>query len=343
MANKTTIADIAKQLGIATSTVSRAINNHPNISENVKNKVWELANKMGYGRNLNLQRANNIVIIVPELYNQFYCSIIDAISMHIKSSYYNVAIFCSYNSHEKEKQIIDNLDTDQLAFLILSRSMDSVNSKHLTQVANKGIPIIMFNRVDYDFRCPKFVIDNYMDAYLATNHLIKSGYKRIAFAAKHYNCNVYNERIRAYRDALEHAEIEFDDDLVIYSELTTEDIRKVIDIFMSLSPAVDALLLPNFYAALEATRMAKNRNISIPAQLGVLSFDEEIYSQLNTPSITTIERPLAKLGEAIAQQVNYFVEFKKLNAKNLNVFSSDLIIRGSTLRKNNFTMNFSDD
>ena len=334
MANKITIADIARQLGIATSTVSRAINNHPNISENVKMRVWEVANKMGYGRNLNLQRANNIVIIVPELYNQFYCSIIDAISTNIKSTNYNVGIHCSYNSHDKEVQIIDNLNTDELAFLIISRSMDSLNSKHLNQVANKGIPIIMFNRVDYDFRCPKFVIDNYMDGYLATNHLIKSGYKRIAFAAKHYNCNVYNERIRAYRDALEHAEIEFDNDLVIYSELTAEDIRKVIELFLSVVPPIDALLLPNFYAALEATRIAKNRNMSIPTQLGVLSFDEEIYSQLNTPSITTIERPLTKLGEAIAQQVNYFLENKKMLAKNLNIFSSDLIIRGSTLRKN---------
>lgn len=333
MANKITISHIAQRLKIATSTVSRALNNHPNISESIKSRVWEVANEMGYGKNVHLHRANTIVIVVPELYNQFYCSIIDAITLHLKSDFFNTAVYCSYNSHENERQIMQNLNLQDVAFLVVSKSMDSTNSKHIQQLANMKIPVLMFNRVDYDFRCPKFVIDNYMDAYLATHHLIKSGYKRIAFAAKHFNCNVYNERIRAYKDALEHAEIEFDKNLIIYSELTNDDVRDVIELFLSMEPAVDAILLPNYYAALEAIRFAKNRNIAIPNQLGVLSFDEEIYSQLNTPSITTIDRPLAKMGEAIAKQINYYIDNKEFSAKNLNVFSSDLIIRGSTLHK----------
>lgn len=334
MRNKITIADIAKEMGIAASTVSRALNNSENISETVRKNVWNTAKKMGYDRGISQQVATTIAIIVPAIDSQFYNEIITTIYRKISNKKYNFCIYCSYNSHEQEVAIVNNLNINDLICVILSRSMDSTNSCHLNLLKERNIPIIMFNRIDYDFECPKFVVDNYTDAYMLTEHAIKNGYKRIAIAAKHYNCSIYKERIKAYEDALEHNGIEFDKSLIMFSELTKSDIEEVINHFLSIQPEIDALLLPNYFSVLQAIRIAKTKGISIPSQLGLLCFDEEIYSQLNSPSITTIDRPLSKIGEGIGSLLLDIIQQNDYDPKQNYIFSSNLVIRGSSLRNN---------
>src|SRR5690606_17166530 len=139
----------------------------------------------------------------------------------------------------------------------------------------KGIPVVMFNRVDYSYECPKYVIDDYMESYILTSHLIASNYKRIAFAAKHYNCPIYKERVRAYKDVLEKNNIQFLPEYLIYSELTNDDIHTVIELFLNRKERPDAIILPSFMAALQATSIAKVNNLNIPKDLGIVSFDED--------------------------------------------------------------------
>jgi len=331
---KITISDIASEMGIASSTVSRALKNSNSISDVVKEKVWEMAKKMGYNNTIILNAPKTIAVLVPELHNFFYSEVLSAFQKKISADGYIISIYCSYNSAETEKMIVSNLDTNQVCCLIISQSMDVDNSDHLVNLESKGIPVIMFNRVDYDYKCPKFVIDNYMDSYLATSHLLSAGYRKIAFAAKHYNCNIYKERVQAYKDALAKNNIAFNPDFLLYSELTSDDTQDVITRFLSSSDLPDALILPNYLAALQATSIAKIRNIKIPEQLAIFSFDEEPYSKFSNPSISGIERSLNEMGNSIAELVHKIIDKQPYNKEQVKIFSSNLIIRASSLNRN---------
>jgi LacI family transcriptional regulator len=299
----------------------------------MKDAVLAKATEMGYRTGFSPQSKGNIIaVVVPEINNYFYSQVLEAIQVGIKDKYL-LSIFCSFNSVEIERLIISNLDPSKISCLVLSKSMDAEDSSYLKEVEKKGIPIIMFNRVDYNYECPKFVIDDYMDSYVLTSHLITSNYRRIAFAAKHYNCPIYKERIRAYKDVLDKNNIMFNPDYLIYSELTNEDIHEVIQLFFNRNPRPDALILPGFMAALQATSIAKVNNISIPNDLGIVSFDADPECIYSYPSITGIERPLKEIGTEIAELILTICNKKPYLKNAVRVFKSHLIVRGSSLKK----------
>lgn len=333
MKSKVSIYDIAKELNVSPSTVSRALNDNINISQQMRDLVKSKAVEMGY-RNMYIDKplGNTIAVVVPEVSNYFYSQVLKAIQNELGKNFL-LSIFCSFNSVEIEKSIISKLDPSQVRCLVISKSMDAEDSAYLYEVEKKGIPVIMFNRVDYNYECPKFVIDDYMDSYMLTNHLITSNYRKIAFAAKHYNCPIYKERVRAYKDVLEINNISFVHEYLIYSELTNDDIHTVVEMFMSLKPRPDALILPGFMAALQATSIAKVNNINIPNDIGIVSFDEDPECKYSNPSITGIERPVNEIGSEIASFIIKICNDKKYNKKAVKVFKTNLIVRGSSLKK----------
>lgn len=333
--SKVTIYDIARELKVAPSTISRAIANSDLISEDVKDKVREKALEMGYsGKSFRAAREGTIAVVVPEINNYFYNKILSGIQQKIDNRYL-VSIFCSFNSIKTEKNIVSKLDPSLVSCLIITQSMDAKDSSHISKAEKKGIPVIMLNRVDYDYECPKFVIDNYMDSYLLTNHLVSSNYRGIAFAAKHFDCPIYKERIQAYKDVLATNNIPFNPNYIIHSELTNEDINEVVMRFLNLHPRPDAFILPGFSAALQAISIAKVYNINIPNELAIVSFDEDPECKYSSPAITGIERPLADIGNKIGELVLSICSNKPYNKNLINVFKSNLVIRGSSLRLGN--------
>lgn len=331
MKAKITIADIAAQLGISSATVSRALKDSPSISEGVKERVWEEAKKMGYGRNPTLEEAKKIAVVVPEFSNHFYSQIIHHIEQSIAEKGYQLVIYCSYNSSEKERAILEQISLHESCCLILSRAIDTVDSNHLLRVKERGVPLIQLNRVDFDVESPKFIVDNYMDLYGATKKLLIAGYNRIAFAAKHYRCPIYQEQEQGYKDALADQQISFNPQLVLHSELTYDDISEVITHFLDSTPRPDALLLPNYHAVLQAIYLAKIRNIRVPEELGLFSLEEESYAKYNSPSISAIERPLARIGKDIGHLVTKIIDRTGYEKNKVTIYSSTLISRGSTL------------
>lgn len=330
MGKKVTIYDIAEKLNVSPSTVSRALSNNSQVSARTKKRVNSMALKMGYVNSKSLNSANTIAIIVPEINNYFYSQVLSAIQHAIKDRYL-VSIFCSFNSCKIEREIVSKLNPTQINCLIVSQSMDTKDSSHLKEVEAKGIPVILFNRVNYNHESPKFLIDNYTDAYLLTTHLVSSGYRNIAFAAKHYNCPIYKERVQAYKDVLSKNSIAFNPDYLIYSELTLEDTYEVISRFVNMKPRPNALILPSFVAALQASSIAKVNNISIPEDMAVVSFDEDPECKYSTPTITGIERPCTEMGTKIGNLALAICEEQPYDKNLVQIFRSSLIIRGSSL------------
>lgn len=335
MNTKITIYDIAKELDISTSTVSRALKGNEVISAKMRDRVMRKAVEMGYITSSSMKpKKNTIIFVVPEINNDFYGNILATIQDRLSDTYLFL-ISCSFNSMEKEKKIVSMIDASSTCCLIISQSMDAQSTSHLTELEEKGVPIVMFNRVDYDYNCPKFLIDNYADAYNLTTHLINTGYRKIAMAAKHYNCSIYKDRIRGYEYALKKNNLEFNKDYIIYSELTNEDTYDVVRHFINLETTIrpDALILPDSLAALQAISLAKLKDLKIPEVLGIVSFDEDPECIYSSPSITAIERPLTDIGYEIADQIIAICEEEKYETNLIRIFKSQLLIRGSSLRK----------
>ncbi|MEA4917997.1 LacI family DNA-binding transcriptional regulator [Proteiniphilum sp.] len=330
MSKKVTIYDIAEKLKVSPSTVSRALAGNSLISAETKTKVMAAAVGMGYTDIRAVSNAHTIAVIVPEIDNFFYSKVLSTIQYTIKNKYL-FSIFCSFNSSRIEREIVSKLNPDQIKCLIISQSMDTEDSSHLSDVEKKGIPVILFNRVNYNYASPKFLIDNYMDSFMLTNHLVSSGYRRIAFAAKHYNCPIYKERVQAYKDVLNKNNIAFNPDYLIYSEHTLEDTYEVITRFIHMRPRPDALILPNFVSALQATSIAKIYNISIPGEMAVVSFDEDPESKYSTPTITGIGRPCTEIGIEIGKFALSVCDNQPYDRNAIKIFPSNLIIRGSSL------------
>ncbi len=330
MAKKTTIYDIADKLKLSPSTVSRALSDSPLINIKTRTRIKMAAEEMGYFINSkNETEANMITAVVPEIDNTFYSRVLASIQSCL-SGRYLLSISCSCNSARIEREIVDGLDPSHVRCLIISQSMDTESNTHLKDAEKRGIPVILFNRTYHHNSNPKFLVDNYMDSYMLTRHLISTGRRKIAFAAKHYNCPIYKDRVRAYKDVLKENGIAFSHDLLIYSELTLEDTHEVISRFIRMNPRPDALILPNFISSLQAVAIAKINNLSIPQDLAIVSFDEDPECRYSTPSITGIERPTAEIGEEIARTVIDICEGRESETEEIKIFRSDLIIRGSS-------------
>lgn len=330
MAKKVTIYDIADKLLLSPSTVSRALADNPLINEKTRDKVKKAAAEIGYMDSPRYSsEATTIVIVVPEIDNHFYSRIIATIQHNLRGKYL-LAIMCSHNSARTEKEIVSRLNPLHTKCLVISQSMDTTESTHIEAAEKKGIPVILFNRINYNGSCPKFLIDDYMDSYILTNHLISIGCKRIAFAAKHFNCPIYKNRIQAYKDVLEKNEIAFNPNYLIYSELTVNDTHEVITRFLNMNPRPDALLLPSYVSALQAISLAKLNNISIPQGLAIVSFDENPECRYSIPSITSIDRPIDEIGQKISETILKICDNTMTEKDSIKVFCSNLIIRGSS-------------
>ncbi|MBF6598810.1 MAG: LacI family DNA-binding transcriptional regulator [Fermentimonas sp.] len=330
MAKKVSIYDIADRLKISPSTVSRALSRSSLVNVQTKMLVSKTAEEMGYIDHKTPSNANTIAIIVPEFNNYFYSEVISSIQNSIKNKYL-LSIYCSFNSFKIEKEIVSKMNPDHIRCLIISQSMDSEDSSHIKDIEKKGIPIILFNRVNYNFNSPKFLIDNYRDSYLLTEHLLSSGYNKIAFAAKHFNCQIYKERVQAYKDVLIENNIGFNPDYLLYSELTLDDTHDVISRFINLKSRPDALILPTFISALQAISIAKINNISTPEEMAIVSFDGDPECRYSSPSITGIERPCTEIGSKIGQLSLEICDNKIYDKNTTKIFHSNLIIRGSSL------------
>lgn len=330
MRRKVTIYDIADELKISPSTVSRALAGNTLVNIQTRQKVAAIAEKLGYVNNKVNNNANIIAIIVPEINNYFYSQVISSIQKTIKDDFL-ISIFCTFNSSRIEKEIVSKLNPEYVSCIIISQSMDSVDVSHLEEIEQKGVSIILFNRVNYNYKRPKFIIDNYMDSYMITNHLISSGYRKIAFAAKHYNCPIYKERIQAYKDILNENGIDFNPDYVIFSEQTIEDTYDIIVRFINMKSRPDALILPSLTSSLQAISIAKLNNILVPKDMAIVSFDEDPECRYSIPTITGIDRPYTEIGTKIGEFALKICTGQKYNVDTTTIFTSNLIIRGSSL------------
>ena len=271
-----TIHDIARELGISASTVSRALNDNPRISQPTKDKIKATALKMGYqpntiASNLRNQKTHTIGIVVPLINRHFFSAFISGVEEVAFKTGYNVIISQSNDLLEKEKKIVHSLFSNRVDGLIISLSMQTNEFEHFELFTNKNIPLVFFDRVAPEFETNKIVVDDYAVGYTATQHLIDQGYKRIAHLAGPTVLNTYHDRMEGYMAALRKNDLPVIEELIIFNRLTRMDGQEAIKHLLGLVHPPDAVFCGNDTSALSMIVYLKKIGIRIPEDLGLLA------------------------------------------------------------------------
>ena len=332
-----TIYDVAKALNISPSTVSRGLKNHPHIKKETKKKILTTAREMGYqhnqfASNLRQKHTNTIGVVVPKLNSYFMATVISGIEKITSKNGYGLIISQSQESWKKEISCISTLFNSRVDGLLVSLSFDTKNMDHFNIILNKDIPIVFFDRVADCYGCMNIVIDNYKAGYEATSHLIEQGCKRIMHMGGNLLRNVYSERFRGYKQALDDNKIEIDQNLIILSDLSIEAGKEIAKKILKIMPRPDGIFASNDASAVAIIVELEKAGVKIPDEIAVVGFNNEPISQVVQPNLSTVNYPAMEIGEIAATSL--INKLKNSQSDNLStiVLKHNLIIRKSSMR-----------
>jgi LacI family transcriptional regulator len=339
MKKKYTIHDIAKKLNITASTVSRALNDHPRISEATKKAVQKAALKLNYQPNniaaaLRNGHSNIIGIIVPTIDRSFFASIVRGIEEVANASRYNVMICQSYDQYEKEVANVETLLNARVDGIIVSHAKETKDFDHFRKVREKGIPVVMIDRTNDNLEASQVVVDDFLAAFKATAHLIEQGCTRIAHFTNTLKINIYKERLRGYKEALLSHGLAYDESLVIESNLQLEDGRNSMLQLLSRQPWPDGVFSASAYGIMGALQVLRERGIKVPDDIALIGFTNEPFTSFSEPTLSIVEQHSMRMGNAAAEIFLEEIadEEKKFIPQKI-VLKPELIIRQSSLRK----------
>jgi len=300
-----TITDLAKRLNLSASTVSRALRNHPDISEETKKKVAKAARLANYQPNLIAQslqnrRSNNIGVIVPEIRNRFFATVISGIEDLAYESGYTIMV-CQSNDRS-EREIINTraLAANRVAGMLISTSQETTNFDHLEQIIYQGVPIVLFDRVVEELEVPKVVVDDFNGAYRAVSHLIETGRRRIAHLTGSNSLYISRKRREGYEAALRDHDLPVRGEYIIYGGYHEEDGRSGAMKLLELEELPDGLFAINDPVALGAFLHLQDQQVRIPEQIGVVGFSDNPNASLVRPALTTVNQPAYDIGKTAA-------------------------------------------
>lgn len=340
MRNKVSIHDIAKKLNVSASTVSRALQNNPRISSSTKKAVTNMAKELNYKPNqiaaaLSKGKSNLVGVIIPVADRNFFASIIRGIEEALNNTPYNVIICQSDESIEKEKANIRTLLEIQVDGIFASYVKETSDFSHYLEVIDRGVPLILFDRMQNQFETDCVIIDDFLGAYRATEHLIKQGSKRIVHFEGTSNLSIYRDRRRGYEQALSKHNIPIDPTLIISSDLSVKSGQSIAKQLLAMDELPDGIFSASDYAAIGAMNVLKSEGIAIPEQIAIVGFSNESFTSLVSPSLTSVNQKSKQIGELTAK---LFLEKAKsksgseLHAKKM--LTPELIIRESSNRLN---------
>jgi LacI family transcriptional regulator len=338
MRRKVTLKQIAKELDVSISTVSKSLRDSPEISEDTRVKVQAFAKLYNYKPNnialsLKNKKTKTIGIIIPEIVHHFFATVISGIEQVANESGYNVIVCLSDESFDKEvinMEMLANGSTDGFIMSLSKETQQKKDFHHLQEVINQGMPIVLFDRISNEIMCDKVIIDDQLAAYEATNFLISKGLKKIALLTTVDYVSVGKLRTDGYLNVLHDHGIEVDESLIIRIEDTEQCDEKINELLENQS--VDAILAVNELFAVTAIKLAMSKGIKIPEDLSVVAFTDGIISKYSTPTITTISQNGIKMGRKAAEMLIKRLELKDEDDEHYKteIIETNLIIREST-------------
>ncbi|RTY81812.1 LacI family transcriptional regulator [Flavobacterium sp. GSP27] len=309
MKRKITLKQIAKELDVSISTVSKSLRNSPEIGEETRLKVQAFAKFYNYKPNnialsLKNRKTKTIGIIIPEIVHHFFSTVINGIEQVANENGYSVLICLSDDSFDKEVLNMEMLANGSIDGFIMSLSKETQfkgDFHHITEVINQGMPVVMFDRVTNDILCDKVIIDDQSAAYEAVQSLIDKGRKKIALVTTVDYVSVGKLRTDGYIKALLDNDIPFNENLII--KIEDVDTCEITIGKLLEDKAIDAVFAVNELFAVTIIKTANKIGLNVPKDLAVIAFTDGIISKYSTPTITTVSQNGIKMGNKAAKML----------------------------------------
>ena len=308
MKAKATLKQIAKELNVSVSTVSKALNDSPEISEQTKIKIKEYAKLKNYkpnviGLNLKNRKTKTIGVIIPNILNSFFAKVFSGIEKVADEKGYNVIMCISNESLEKEAHTLEMLSNGTIDGFILSVSEEAQKQNeygHFKDIINDGTPIVMFDRIAEGVECDKVVVDDFDSALDSTQRLLDLGCKNIVLLSSVDNLSVGKLRFQGYLKALEKNNISINENLIIRTN-SEEDLKEKMEVIFA-NNKIDGIFALEENDSVAALKMGLKKGYKIPEELCIIGFADGILaSRRLSPSLTTVSQHGIEIGEEAAK------------------------------------------
>jgi len=338
MKRQVTLKQIARELDVSISTVSKSLRNSAEIGEDTRQKVQAFAKLYNYKPNnialsLKNKKTKTIGIIIPEIVHHFFATVISGIEQVANEMGYNVIVCLSDESFDKEVINMEMLATGSTDGFIMALSKETQQKKdfhHIQEVINQGMPVVMFDRVTNDVLCDKVIIDDQMAAYEAVDFLVNKGFKKIGLITTVDYVSVGRLRTDGYINALSDYDLAIDDELIVKIEDIEGCASKIAVLLQDKKP--EAIFAVNELFAVTAIKLAAKMGIKIPEEMSIIGFTDGIISQYSSPSITTVSQNGVVMGGRAAKLLIERLEREEEETEQYHteLVETHLVLREST-------------
>lgn len=323
---------------MSASTVSRALSNNRRISIKTRELVHQTAAEMSYrpnqlASNLRKGKGKLIGVIVPRISRHFFSHAIAGMEAITNPAGYNLMICQTNEGFENEQQSLQTLINNRVDGVIISIALETKTAAHFQAAINEKVPLVFFDRVVSGLPVDQVVNDNLDGGYQATKHLIEQGYRKIFHLSGPQHINVYADRYKGYKKAMDEAGFEVTPDMVFDECLTRLKGEALAESLIASGNLPDAIFSASDYSALGILLVMKKHGIRVPQEMGIAGFANEPFTELVEPGITTLEQFSEEIGKSVARILIERLENKKEEGFTSSLsFKPKLIIRDSTLR-----------
>lgn len=331
---KTTLKDIAQKLSVSASTVSRALQNNPRISKEIRELVVRTAKELNYFNTKNFaiepsKKMNFIGVLIPKINYHLYATAISGIEKIAEENNMRIIICQSNESYEREKILVHELIEIGVSGLIVSHAGGTKDFDHFLEAKRNDIPLVFFNRLCDEVESDKVVIDNFRAAYEATQHLIDIGCEKVAYIGGPKDMQISNTRRRGYSKALKDNNLPVDEKFIENCQFTRESNLSTARRLLYAPKFPDGILCFSDQVAISLMLAAKERGLKIPKDISIIGFNNEPVDELLQPSLTSIDQPGYEMGVTSAKLImKRLKNYKGKPAR--KILNSNLIIRNST-------------
>ena len=336
---RTTLKDLAKELNLAASTISRALDDHPGISLETKEKVLKKAEELGFTRNsiassFRKNKTLTIGVIVPRIDIHFHSLVISGIEEYAYKSGYNVTIFQSRDSIKRESKITKILQNKMSEGVIVCLGTETNTYEHFEKLNRMKIPLVFYDRVPTGFEANKIIINDYESAFKATEHLIEVGCKRIAHIGGSQSTGIFKARFEGYKAALDKHNFPIEKSLVHFTkDLSYEEGALVAKKLLGLKSRPDGIFCSNDYTAVSAIQVIQKNMVKIPQEIAIVGFSNYPISKIIEPHLTTVNDRAFEMGMAAARLlIQQIEEEEDIIHTEIVTIKTELLIRESSTR-----------
>lgn len=328
---KVTIKDIAKEANVSVATVSRVLNNKPDVGDETRAKILNIIDEMNYNpnsvaRGLVMQKTHTIGLIIPDISNPFFPQVARAIEDKAQKLDYSVIFFNTDNHLEREKKAVELFKSKQVDGLIVSLSVG--NEKILKNLKKANYPVVQIDRSVLDDYYPLVSIDNQNSAYQIVEYMLKKGYRKIAHITGDLNATTARDRLEGYKKALNDYQLEINEDYIIEGDYTQHSGYEAMQKLLKLENRPTAVFAANDLSAAGVYKALFAADLKIPGDIAVAGHDDIEIASLLRPELTTMRQPKYSLGEKAVTVLLRMINSQDLNIED-QILKTNLIIRES--------------